>query len=53
MVKKILSIIKVSLDSVEDLKRTEMLKNVSALLELDQTKGWMEVIKSEKHYKYL
>ncbi len=51
--KKILSIIKVSLDSVEDLKRTEMLKNVSALLELDQTKGWMEVIKSEKHYKYL
>ncbi len=52
--KKMLSAIKASLDIIEDAKRTEVLNNVSGLLGSDQTKGWMEVTKSEKpHYKYL
>ncbi|MDM8552020.1 hypothetical protein QUF72_18190 [Desulfobacterales bacterium HSG2] len=52
--KKILSTIKASLDIIEDAKRTEVLSDVLGRLELDQTKGWMKVIKSGKqHYKHL
>ncbi len=46
---KMLLIIKSSLENIEDNKRIKIIEEVSSILGLSQTKGWMEVIKATEY----